>query len=212
MEDHITVVLGNHDLHLIGRAYKLRREKPLDSLDDVLGARDRFELINWLRRRPLLHRQGRFVMVHAGLHPKWTPGLARSLAREAEAVLRGPDVEDAILAMRKKAPRWRPELPRKARLRVIIQTLTGLRACSKSGRVCNGFSGRPEDAPDGFRPWFEIPTRRSRGVTVVCGHWAALGLRVQRGLIALDTGCVWGRSLTAVRLKDRAVFQEPMVD
>jgi bis(5'-nucleosyl)-tetraphosphatase (symmetrical) len=211
-EERLVCVLGNHDLHLIGRALGVRSEKPRDTLDDVLAARDRDALVDWLRARPLLHRDGRLLMVHAGLHPKWTPGAARALAREAELALRGSDVEDVLAGLRKRPPRWRAGLPRKARLRLALHAFATLRTCSKSGRPTNGFSGRPEDAPRGSRPWFEVPGRRSARVTVVCGHWAALGLRLQRGLIAIDTGCVWGRSLTAVRLEDRAVFQEPMAD
>jgi bis(5'-nucleosyl)-tetraphosphatase (symmetrical) len=206
----LTVVLGNHDLHLIGRSLGVRARKPRDTLDDVLFARDGRALVDWLRSRPLLHRDRRRLLVHAGLHPAWTPAQAAVLARGAETVLRGRRPEEAILAMRGELPRWGPGISRKDRLRLTVQTLTTLRTCRPSGHPADGFSGSPEDAPRGHMPWFDVPGRRSRGATVICGHWAALGLHIVRHkLIALDTGCVWGRELTAVRLDDGAVYQEP---
>ncbi|MGE0454839.1 MAG: symmetrical bis(5'-nucleosyl)-tetraphosphatase [Vicinamibacteria bacterium] len=208
---HVTV-LGNHDLHLIGRALGLRPEKRRDTLDEVLAARDCDSLIDWLRARPMLHHDGDRLLVHAGLHPAWTPAQAAALAREVEQALRGDDVEDAIEALREDAPRWSPNLTRKGRLRIAIQTFAVMRTCKKSGRSCWGYSGPPEHAPRGCQPWFEVPGRRSRRVTVITGHWAALGLRLQPGVMALDSGCVWGRRLTAIRLDDRAVYQEPMAD
>jgi bis(5'-nucleosyl)-tetraphosphatase (symmetrical) len=208
----LVTVLGNHDLHLIGVAFGLRRERPRDTLAEVLRAHDREDLVEWLRSRPLVYHEREYLLVHAGLHPEWTAREAVRLAREAEHVLQSHRIEDAIGALREEAPGWSHDLSRKGRLRIALQTLTGLRTCKKSGRPCSGFSGPPEDAPRGCRPWFEVPGRRSADVTVVCGHWAALGIRIQRGLIALDTGCVWGRRLTALRLEDRAVFQEPFAD
>lgn len=207
-----TVVLGNHDIHLIGRALGVRSEKPRDTLDDVLHARDSETLIRWLRNRPLLHRDRSRLLVHAGLHPQWTPAQAAVLARGAESVLRGPRPEQAVLAMRGEVPRWSERLSRKERLRLTMQTLTTMRVCKKSGRPADGFSGVPDDAPRGYQPWFQVEGRRSAHVTVICGHWARLGLHITKRLIALDTGCVWGRELTAVRLEDRAVFQEPRAD
>jgi bis(5'-nucleosyl)-tetraphosphatase (symmetrical) len=188
-----TIVLGNHDLHLISRASGARRLKPRDTFTDVLRARDRAELVDWLGQRPLLHREKDRLLVHAGLLPGWTVTEAEALAREAEAALR-----QGSLGSRQ--------------LRLAVQAFTTLRTCSAAGRPCHGFSGPPDDAPRGCLPWFEVPGRKSADVTVVCGHWSALGLRLQPGLVALDTGCVWGGPLTAVRLEDQAVFQEPLAD
>ena len=212
MGDRATTVLGNHDLHLIGRAIGARRAKPRDTLDDVLEAEDRDELVDWLRHRPLLHREGQRLLVHAGLHPAWTPAAAVTLAREAEAALRGPRAKALLESLPDEPPRWRPSLGRKARLRLALRTFTGLRTCRSDGRTCADYSGPPRWAPRGCVPWFDVPGRRSASLTVVCGHWAALGLRIRPRLIALDTGCVWGRVLTAVRLGDRQVYQEPLAD
>jgi bis(5'-nucleosyl)-tetraphosphatase (symmetrical) len=211
--DRLTLVLGNHDLHLIGRALRLRAPKRSDTLEAVLSSPDCRELIDWLRQRPLLHRDGPYVLVHAGLLPEWTLDEAESLAREAEDALRGDAVQEAFDALRGDgAARWSGTLDGVQRLRVVLRALTRLRTWSADGRACRGFSGPPEQAPEGCVPWFEVPDRRSQDAVIVCGHWAALGLRIQPGLIALDTGCVWGGSLTAVRLEDRAVFQEPFAD
>jgi bis(5'-nucleosyl)-tetraphosphatase (symmetrical) len=207
------VVLGNHDLHLIGRALGVRRAKPRDTLERVLTAPDCDSLIDWLQRQPLLYREGALVLVHAGLLPDWSVSDAETLAREAEAALRGTAAAEVLDDFRGRAPnRWRDDLPRMARIRLALKTFTLLRTCSRDGKACADFSGPPDQAPKGCHPWFDITERRSADATVVCGHWAALGLRLQPGLIALDTGCVWGGSLTAVRVSDRAVFQEPLGD
>jgi bis(5'-nucleosyl)-tetraphosphatase (symmetrical) len=210
--DRATIVLGNHDLHLIGSALGVRRAKRRDTLEPVLDAPDCDELVDWLLQRPLLHREGAYVLVHAGLLPSWSLSQAETLAREAETALRQAP-KKTIEALRTRTPvHWRQGLSPRARVRIALDSFTTLRTCSRSGRPCADFSGAPEAAPRGCRPWFEIPGRRSAAATVVCGHWAALGLRIQTGLLALDTGCVWGRVLTAVRLEDRAVFQEPLAD
>jgi bis(5'-nucleosyl)-tetraphosphatase (symmetrical) len=212
MGDRIITVLGNHDLHLIGRALGVRRAKPRDTLEDVLRADDRDELIDWLRRRTLLHREGPYLLVHAGLHPAWTPAEASALAREAEAALRGPKAKDVLESLSDEPPVWRATLGHKARLRLALRTFTGLRTCHADGRSCSDYSGPPRWAPRGCQPWFDVPGRQSAKVTVICGHWAALGLRLRQNLVALDTGCVWGRVLTAVRLEDRRIYQESLAD
>jgi bis(5'-nucleosyl)-tetraphosphatase (symmetrical) len=213
LDDRVVAVLGNHDLHLIGRALGIRRAKPMDTLDAVLEASDREDLIDWLRQRPLLHRENGFVMVHAGLLPCWTIEEAASLAREVEAVLSGVSPRDVFEALTGKDKlRWREGLSRRQRIRIALKAFTTLRTCTREGRPCPGFSGPPEDAPHGCYPWFEIEGRKSAGATIVCGHWAALGLDLRPRLLSIDTGCVWGGSLTAVRLEDRAVFQQPLAD
>lgn len=211
--DRLFTVLGNHDLHLLGRAFGTRAPKSRDTLDEVLEASDREDLIHWLRQRPLLHREGAFALVHAGLLPAWTLERAGTLAREVETVLAGPEPERLLRALVAERPRaWRKDLDVEDRWRVAVQSFTRLRTCRDDSRVCDGFSGPPERAPEGCHPWFELRDDHAAGVTVVCGHWATLGLRVQPGLMALDSGCVWGGTLTAVRLEDREVFQEPLAD
>jgi bis(5'-nucleosyl)-tetraphosphatase (symmetrical) len=211
--DRVTAVLGNHDIHLLGRAFGTRAPKSRDTLDAVLEAPDRDELIDWLRHLPLLHHEGGFVLVHAGLLPAWTRERATELAREAETVLRSPAPRrllEALVASR--TPAWRKGLGEEDRWRVTLQSLTRLRTCRDDSRVCEGFSGPPEKAPDGCHPWFELRDDHSTGTTVVCGHWATLGLRIQPGIMALDSGCVWGGPMTAARLEDQEIFQEPLAD
>lgn len=211
--DRVTAVLGNHDAHLLGRAHGTRPPRSRDTLDAVLGAPDRDELIGWLRRRPLLHREGDLALLHAGLLPSWTLDRAAELAGEVEEVLSGPEPERLLRALAEARPRpWREGLDEEDRWRVTVHALTRLRTCRDDGRVCEGFTGPPEKAPEGCRPWFELRDGLDAGVTVVCGHWATLGLRQAPGILALDTGCVWGGALTAVRLEDRKVFQEPLAD
>ncbi len=213
LDERLVVVLGNHDVHLLGRAFGTRPPKRHDTLDSVLAAPDREELIDWLRRRPLLHREGPFVLVHAGLLPSWTLEQAAELAREVEAALGGPRPRQLLKALAtRKPPAWRRGLDATDRRRVAVQSFTRLRTCRTDSRVCERFTGPPEEAPEGCLPWFELRDDASAGVTVVCGHWAALRLRIQPGVMALDTGCVWGSSLTAVRLDDWEVFQEPLTD
>jgi bis(5'-nucleosyl)-tetraphosphatase (symmetrical) len=202
------VVLGNHDLHLLAAAEGARPLREDDTFQDVLAAADREDLLQWLRRRPLLHREDNFVLVHAGLLPEWTVDEAAKLAHEVEQVLRGPDYKVLLQGMYGSSPRqWSADLTGMARYRLIINALTRLRFCRLDGEMDFKQNGPPETAPQGFFPWFAVPNRRSREAVIVSGHWAALGLRVADDLLALDSGCVWGGSLTAVRLEDRKVFQ-----
>jgi bis(5'-nucleosyl)-tetraphosphatase (symmetrical) len=212
LDKALVCVLGNHDLHLLGRARGARPARRGDTLDAVLGAPDRDELVDWLARRPMLHREGEHLLVHAGLQPAWTPEGAERVAREIEERLRGPGA-DALLAglSRRGLPGWRAAR-RDEKDVLALQTFTLLRTCGDDGRLCREFSGPPAQAPPGCRPWFAVPGRLSEGAVVVCGHWSALGLRLETNLIALDTGCVWGGPLSAVRLDDRAVFQESFAD
>ncbi len=211
--ERVVTVLGNHDLHLIARALGTRAPKSRDTMDDILGAPDREELILWLRGRPLLHREGAFVLVHAGLLPPWTLERAGQLAREVEGALADPEADRLLQALQAgRPPAWREDLDTEDRWRVAVQSFTRLRACRDDGRVCEGFTGPPQRAPEGCHPWFELRNDHSAGVTVVCGHWATLGLRIEPGVMALDTGCVWGGELTAVRLEDGEIFQEALAD
>ncbi len=197
------VVLGNHDLHLVSQYERFERTRADDTLEGVLQAPDAMELVDWLRERPLMHVEGGFAMVHAGLLPQWSVSRARSLAAEVEAALRGPGYRDFLEHMYGSRPEaWSDTLAGWDRLRVIVNAMTRLRFCTAEGRM--DFRAKGTEAPPGYAPWFEF---RDDAETLVCGHWSALGLRLGPRLAALDSGCVWGGALTAMRLDDRAVFR-----
>ena len=202
-----SVVLGNHDLFLLAAAAGVVALRPKDTIRDVLGSDDRDELIDWLRRRPFHYREGAFFMVHAGLLPQWTVEEASELAADVEATLAGPDYRAWLQEFFHGSPAdWNPSLTGNRRSVSIARALTRLRACTATGKM-SGFSGPLEEVPSGYFPWFRIPDRRGTGATIITGHWAALGLHFEANHWAIDSGCVWGRQLTAVRLEDRAVFQ-----
>lgn len=206
--DRAVAVLGNHDLHLLAVAAGVAEAGRSDTLTDILAAPDREELLDWLRRRPLLHREGRHLMVHAGLLPQWDADTAQGLAAEVEAALRGPDYVAFLARMYGNAPRaWADDLHGYKRLRVIVNALTRLRVCDVRGEMDFKFKGVLEDIPAGLMPWYAVPGRASTDATVIFGHWSALGLRQHAGAVALDTGCLWGGALTAYRLEDGRVFQ-----
>ncbi len=203
-------VLGNHDLHLVCVAEGVERPRTRDTLEGILAAPDRRELLEWLRSRPLLHVEGEFALVHAGLLPQWSVARARSLAGEVEERLRGRDYRSLLERLYGDEPaQWSEALEGIERLRVVINAMTRLRVCDASGAMVLRFKGEPGDASDGWIPWFDVPGRSSADHTILFGHWSALGFLARPNLIGLDSGCVWGRSLTAVRLHDRAVFQVP---
>jgi bis(5'-nucleosyl)-tetraphosphatase (symmetrical) len=207
-----TVVLGNHDLHLLARAAGVRGAEPEDTLEEVLAAGDRDELMDWLAGLPLLVRRNGLVLVHAGIPPSWTVSAAERHARDLETALRKERQKTLALLGAKAPARWTRDLDRAARLRFTARALTRLRLVTADGRIAIGHKGPPETAPNGSVAWFDAPGRRSAGATILCGHWAALGFRMRKDLLALDSACVWGGSLTAVRLEDRAVFQVPCAD
>jgi bis(5'-nucleosyl)-tetraphosphatase (symmetrical) len=208
--DRIVAVLGNHDLHLLARAAGVAEAKKRDTLEAVLAAPDRDDLLAWLRARPLIHRDGETLLVHAGLYPDWGPKLAERLAREVEERLRGEGAAKLLAAVgQRTAERWKESLSGQERARAALAGFARLRTVDDQGRMCAGFSGPPDQAPKGCRAWFSVDGRKSAGLTVIFGHWAALGLRIANGIAAIDTGCVWGHALTAVRLDDWRVFQEP---
>jgi bis(5'-nucleosyl)-tetraphosphatase (symmetrical) len=207
-----TCVLGNHDLHLLARAAGVAEAKPRDTLDDILAAPDCDRLIDWLRARPILHVDGGHVLVHAGLHPKWTIDEARGLAGELEAQLRGPGWRAVVKQLRGTPPRWDKKLGGGDRWRALAAYFFRARALRDDGRTDPDFDGPPADAPNHERPWFAVEQPAWATHTVVFGHWAALGLSIGPHHVGLDTGCVWGRSLTAMRLDDRSVFQVKAVE
>jgi bis(5'-nucleosyl)-tetraphosphatase (symmetrical) len=201
--DRAVVVLGNHDLHLVSQLEGFERPRKDDTFQDVLGAPDARELVDWLRRRPMMHVAGGYAMVHAGLLPRWTVAKALALGREVEAALRGPDYRAFLAHMYGSKPdAWSDALQGWDRLRVIVNAMTRLRFCTAEGRM--DFQAKGARAPAGYQAWYE---GRKDEETVVCGHWSALGLQVSGKLAALDSGCVWGGKLSALRLEDRALFQ-----
>jgi bis(5'-nucleosyl)-tetraphosphatase (symmetrical) len=211
--DAVVAVLGNHDLHLLARAAGTTEAKRRDSLDDVLAAPDRDELIDWLRARPLVHVEDGMVLVHAGLHPRWTAERARALAGELEAGLRAPAWKQWLAQLGGAAPRWSESLEGAARVRALLSFFVRVRCCDRDdAEPVTDFDGAPEDAPEGTVPWYALPDPAWADHTVIFGHWAAHGLRMGERWIATDAGCVWGNGLTAVRLPDRTVTQVKSVE
>jgi bis(5'-nucleosyl)-tetraphosphatase (symmetrical) len=209
----VVVVLGNHDLYLLARVFAAAKKKTRDTLENVMTAPDRDELVAWLRTRPLIHHEGAHVLVHAGLHPSWSVAEAESFAREGETMLRGEGAAEFFgSAHYTRPPVWTPSLQGLARIGGIVATLTRLRTCTTMGAPAYEFAGPPRSAPPGFLPWFTTPGRKSRDATVIFGHWAALGLHIEPGIVGLDSGCVYGNRLTAWRLEDEEVIQERCAD
>lgn len=203
-------VLGNHELHLLAVADGCVPIRRKDTFQDVMEASDRDDLLAWLRRRPLVHADRGYLLVHAGLLPQWTSRQAVGLAREGERALRaGSDYAFLATLGQHDLLAWSDDLPAAARLRLAIQAFTRLRVCTREGEPDHSFTGPPSEAPEGLMPWFDVPGRRSDDSTIVFGHWAALGLHLRDNLLGLDSGCVYGRRLTAVRLEDRQLFQVP---
>jgi bis(5'-nucleosyl)-tetraphosphatase (symmetrical) len=198
-----TVVLGNHDLHLLALAFGSKRKlKDGDTLNEVLKAPDRDQLLEWLLGRPLVvfDEPRGDLLVHAGLVPDWTPRFAAKLAREVEAVLRN-DARTLFDAMYGNKPeRWSDQLRGMDRLRFAINAFTRMRYCTRDGVLDLKMKAAPGEQPENLLPWFDVPKRASAEVRVVCGHWSTLGLVRRADLLALDTGCVWGGALTAVNL------------
>src|SRR5450631_1258143 len=201
--DSAITVLGNHDLHLLAVAEGVAELNRHDTLDEILNAPDRNELLHWLRNQRLLHAQDGSVLVHAGLLPQWSVAQAQSLAREVEVALRGNDYTTFLSRMYGNTPHnWDDSLSGYKRLRVIVNAFTRMRICTKEGEMEFKFKGEVENIPAGYMPWFDIPKRDSRDATVIVGHWSALGLKIEKRVIALDTGCLWGGPMSAIRLED----------
>ena len=206
--DVVIMVLGNHDLHLLMVAAGITKSNPKDTIQSVLDAPDRDELLHWLRQQKLFYAADPYAMVHAGLLPSWSIAQAEQLAREVENALRQDNDQELFASMYGDEPNyWQDEWPSNVRLRVIINAMTRMRICTRDGKMNLSFKGDPKSIPSGYLPWFNLPQRESQHHTIICGHWSALGLYLTDNLIALDTGCVWGRQLTAIRLEDRKVFQ-----
>jgi bis(5'-nucleosyl)-tetraphosphatase (symmetrical) len=205
--DSAITVLGNHDLHLLAlEAGVVRFGKRFGSLQKLLNAPDAEELCDWLRHRPLAHYDERLdtLLVHAGTHPNWSVEKTLARAAEVEQALRGYDYPTLLGKMYGNTPNyWSGGLSGYKRLRFIINCLTRMRMVTVDGHLDLNFSGSPWRARKGLRPWYQAPKPAWQGTRIVFGHWSALGLIALPDLISLDTGCVWGRELTAVRLDKR---------
>jgi bis(5'-nucleosyl)-tetraphosphatase (symmetrical) len=205
--DNAVVVLGNHDLHLLAVAQGIRRAKRSDTLQAILEAPDRDVLLDWLQTRQLAHLQAGAatgqpsdLLVHAGLVPQWNATLALRLAHEVEHALQHQPRELFEHMYGDEPAQWSEELNGPERLRFTINVLTRLRVCTRAGRVDLQSKGKPPPASSGLLPWFDCDTRQSRNCRVIFGHWSALGFIQRNNVVGLDSGCVWGGSLTAFNL------------
>ena len=207
--DRVTAVLGNHDLHLLAVAAGVRQTHGSDTLDDILKAPDRDALIDWVRHRPLAHFAKGHLMVHAGVLPQWDAAQVITLACDVERQLRGPDWRTFLSRMFGNQPdRWHDDLSDEDRQRLTINALTRMRFCTADGRIDFKIKEGANAATDELKPWFDTPNRRTANVTVAFGHWSALGLLMRDNLLGLDTGCVWGGQLTAVKLAGSPAARE----
>ncbi len=208
--DRAISLLGNHDLHLLAVAAGIRKLHDDDTLQEILDAPDRAELLDWLRARPLVHREDGALFVHAGLLPQWTAEQALALAQEVEAGLRSDRWTDFLQDMYGNQPTlWRDDLKGSDRVRCVINALTRLRFVSADGAMELSQKEGPNAAPAGAVAWFDHPRRRSRHTPIVFGHWSALGFMEREDAVCLDTGCVWGGSLTALHWPSRRRISAP---
>lgn len=206
--DAAMTVLGNHDLSLLMAAEGFGKRSKGDTIEPILQAPDRDELLDWLRHRPLMHAERGYALVHAGLLPQWTVSRALALAGEVAAALCSDDYREFLAHLWGSEPAmWDEGLQGWARLRVVVNAMTRMRFCAADGTMELKAKGEVAKAPEGFMPWFEVPGRLSAETILVTGHWSALGLRLEPNLLALDSGCLWGGQLSAIRLEDRRLFQ-----
>lgn len=209
--DRGQAVLGNHDLHLLALAAgNDKHRKPQDTLDAVLAAPDRMDLVEWLRHRPYLLQDHGVTLIHAGLPPQWDLATAQACAAEAEAVLRGQKSDQYLRKhiFGKTPDTWRADLEGWERIRFITGCFTRLRYCTPEGGVAWKLKLDPDTyAEQSVHPWYEHPQRQTRDQRILFGHWSTLGLRQEHNIVALDTGCLWGGALTALRLEDGRIFQ-----
>lgn len=206
LKDRASVVLGNHDLHLVTQHEGFERPRKDDTFRDVLDAPDARELVAWLRQRPMMHVEGDYAMVHAGLLPQWSIEKAKSLSNEVVKALASPNYREFLKNMYGSKPdRWDDALTGWDRLRVIVNAMTRMRFCTRDGKM--EFHAKASEPPAGYHAWYE--TRPKERETLLCGHWSQLGLKLTPRLAALDSGCVWGGALSALRLEGRALHQVP---
>ncbi len=208
MGSRARTVLGNHDLHLLAAAHGVRAPASSDTLDDILHAPDRDELLHWLRHQPLALTADDWLVVHAGVLPQWSASQVLSLAAEVETRLQADDWLDFLRAMYGNQPsQWSDTLQGHDRLRCIVNSLTRLRFCSAEGEMEFATKEGPGAPPGGFMPWFDVPGRLTAHIPILFGHWSTLGILQRDDVFGLDSGCVWGGKLSALRLSDRHLLQ-----
>ena len=213
MGERVITVLGNHDLHLLAVAEGFAPLHRGDTLDAILALPERDELLHWLRHQRMIYAEGDWVLVHAGLLPQWSVKKALRLGQEVEAALRRDDYRDFLKQMYGNQPdHWEDDYSGMDRLRIITNAMTRLRVCSADGVMDFKYKGVVQNRPKNTLPWYEVPGRKSAKANIIFGHWSALGLNVGSRHVALDTGCLWGGQLSALRLEDRQVFQVSCVE
>jgi bis(5'-nucleosyl)-tetraphosphatase (symmetrical) len=206
--ERAVTVLGNHDLHLLTVAAGYAHLHRGDTLKEILDAPDCEDLLAWLRTRKLMHAAEGWAMVHAGLLPQWSVERALELAGEVEAVLAGPSHRELLRAMYGNEPEaWDDGLAGNDRYRVVINAMTRLRLCTREGKMDFKHKSAPRRLPAGYFPWYAVPGRKSAGQPIIFGHWSTLGLHASTDVVALDSGCLWGNALSAMRLEDRTIIQ-----
>ena len=206
--DSLKIVLGNHDLHALVVAAGFVKAHKGDTLDALLQAEDKDELLNWLRNQHLVYQDEDYLMVHAGLLPQWTSQEAMRLAAEVESALRSEQHLNFLANMYGNQPNsWDEGLTGLDRLRVITNAMTRLRVCTEQGEMEFSFKGELPEVPDGYVPWFDVKNRATKNQQVIFGHWSALGLQQRENVYALDTGCLWGGQLTAMNLQTKVITQ-----
>ena len=204
--ERAVTVLGNHDLHLVAQFEGVEHARKDDTFDDVMQAADAAELVAWVRQQPMVHVEGAYAMVHAGLLPQWTIERGLALGKEVERALQGPNYREFLQHMYGSKPdRWEDSLTGWDRLRVIVNAMTRMRFCDRAGRI--DLQGKGTEPRKGFLRWFETHAPEQR--TLLFGHWSQLGLVFEPGVVGLDSGCVWGGALSALRLEDRTLYQVP---
>jgi len=209
--NRLIAVLGNHDVHLLARAFEVLPQRQKDQW--LLAAKDKVQLLEWLRQRPLIHFEEPYVLVHAGLLPQWSIEEATQQGRGVERVLRGPKAAALLKSLTwEQVPIWSNTLGEYERQGCTLRAMTELRTISGDGSMCLDFTGPLDKIPEGCTAWFSAPQRKSKSQIILFGHWAGLGFYQAPGLVGLDSGCAWGRVLTAIRLEDQTVFQQPYAE
>ena len=204
------VILGNHDIHLLGVAAGVRAPGRSDTLDDILLSPDCEDWLNWLRQWPLAHFEHGILMVHAGVMPQWSLKQVLQYSDEAHTLLASDGYVEHLKTLFGSSPNyWKNSLCGAERTRAIINAFTRMRVCAPDGTMDFQFKGEIGDVPDGLLPWFRLPQRKTADQAIVFGHWSALGLHCENNTICLDTGCVWGQELTAYHYPSGEVISVP---
>lgn len=204
----IDIVLGNHDLHLLAVASGAVESRPDDTIDDILNASDKEKLLHWLRQQPLFHKKEGYAMVHAGLLPSWDLSTVQRLSAEIETILKSDSYAELFLNMKGNEPaRWNDNLTSWSRYRFIINALTRMRSCITADEIDLTYKGLYENIPRNSHAWFDLPMKMSPEITLIFGHWSALGLYQKANVICLDSGCIWGGPLTAYCLETQQITQ-----